>query len=168
MDPLIMVDLDDKEIGTASKETAHRLGRLHRAFSIFIISDGKMLIQKRNKNKYHSGGLWANACCSHPRRGESLSEAVDRRMVEELGFCCPLTELFSFVYYSQYRKDLAEYEYDHVFIGEYSGEVHFNPDEIEQIRWIDLDELRAELLSCPQQFASWFMIAAPRVLKQLS
>ncbi len=168
MDELILVNLDDKETGCMSKEEAHRLGRLHRAFSVFIVSDGKMLIQKRNRNKYHSGGLWANACCSHPRRGETLSEATERRLKEELGFSCPLTELFSFVYYSQYREDLAEYEYDHVFIGEYSGEVAFDPDEIEEIRWIGLDELRDEMLRCPQQFASWFMIAAPGVLKRLS
>ena len=84
-DSLILTDLFDNEIGTLSKSEAHRLGRLHRAFSVFITDGDKMLIQKRHRDKYHSGGLWANACCSHPRFGETLDQAVPRRLLEELG-----------------------------------------------------------------------------------
>ena len=121
MEELILVDLDDREIGTMDKAEAHRLGRLHRAFSVFIVDCDRMLIQQRNRGKYHSGGLWANACCSHPRHGETLPEATERRLREELGISCELRELFDFVYFSRYVDDLFEYEYDHVFVGEYSG-----------------------------------------------
>ena len=86
------------------------------AFSVFIINDGKMLIQMRNPDKYHSGGLWSNACCSHQRDGEGLTESVHRRMAEELGFDCHLEEKFSFIYRTQFRPDLIEYEFDHVFV----------------------------------------------------
>lgn len=164
---LILTDLFDNETGFASKEDAHRLGLLHRAFSVFIINNGKMLIQRRNVNKYHSGGLWANACCSHPRAGESLDIAVQRRMKEELGISCELKELFDFVYFSKYGEELFEYEYDHVFLGEYGGDFSFDPDEIEELMWVGFDELEEMMLKEPQSFSSWFMIAAPKVLKEI-
>lgn len=167
-DQLILVNLDDQPIGTTGKLEAHRRGLLHRAFSIFLIQDGQMLLQRRNRNKYHSGGLWANACCSHPRQGESLEEAIPRRMMEELGISCPVKELFSFHYFSQYQPDLFEYELDHVFLGQWHGALFPNPDEMEETRWIPLSQLRQELVDCPQEFATWFLIAAPRVLSYLS
>ncbi|MBQ3330416.1 MAG: isopentenyl-diphosphate Delta-isomerase [Ruminococcus sp.] len=150
-----------------SKSEAHRLGRLHRAFSVFIIDKDKMLIQKRHRDKYHSGGLWANACCSHPVQGEDLDRAVSRRLNEELGISCSARELFSFVYYSRYAEDLFEYEYDHVFIAEYSGACDFDRNEIEELRWITFQELEQRMLEKPQDFASWFIIAAPKVLHLL-
>lgn len=167
MEELILVDLDDREIGTMDKAEVHRLGRLHRAFSVFIVDGDRMLIQQRNRGKYHSGGLWANACCSHPRHGETLPEATKRRLREELGISCELRELFDFVYFSRYADDLFEYEYDHVFVGEYSGECRFDPEEIEQLRWISFDDLKEKLLTEPEQFCSWFQIAAPKVMHLL-
>ncbi|MBP0973206.1 MAG: isopentenyl-diphosphate Delta-isomerase [Oscillospiraceae bacterium] len=167
MEELILVDLDDREIGTMDKAEAHRLGRLHRAFSVFIVDGDRMLIQQRNRGKYHSGGLWANACCSHPRHGETLPEATERRLREELGISCELRELFDFVYFSRYADDLFEYEYDHVFVGEYSGECRFDSGEIERLRWIRFDELKQELLTEPEHFCSWFRIAAPKVMRLL-
>lgn len=167
MNSLILTDLYDNEIGTMSKSEAHRLGRLHRAFSVFLIDGDKMLIQKRHRDKYHSGGLWANACCSHPVHGESLKEAVPRRLSEELGIRCDTRELFSFVYFTKYADDLFEYEYDHVFIGSYSGTCDFDRSEIEDLQWISFDELERKMLEKPQEFASWFMIAAPKVLQIL-
>lgn len=167
-DQLILTDLFDNEIGYMSKDEAHRLGRLHRAFSVFIVNGGKMLIQKRNKNKYHSGGLWANACCSHPRYGEALEDSVRRRLKEELGISCEFKELFDFVYFSEYDEKLFEYEYDHVFLSEYDGGFDFDREEIEELRWIGYDELKTEMLNEPRKFSSWFMIAAPKVLKLLS
>ena len=130
---IALVDIDDNIIGFETKEEVHRRGLLHRAFSVFILRDGKMLIQMRNPDKYHSGGLWSNACCSHQRDGEELAESVHRRMTEELGFDCHLEEKFSFVYRTQFRPDLIEYEYDHVFAGSYDGEVRVNPEEASQI-----------------------------------
>ena len=167
MSPLILTDLSDNEIGTMSKSEAHRLGRLHRAFSVFIVDGGKMLIQKRHRDKYHSGGLWANACCSHPAQGETLEEAVERRLNEELGVKCGTRELFSFVYFTKYADDLFEYEYDHVFIGSYSGTCDFDRSEIEKLQWIPFEELERRMLEKPQEFAAWFMIAAPKVLQIL-
>ena len=155
MNPIILTDLYDNEIGVMSKSEAHRLGRLHRAFSVFIVDGDKMLIQKRHRDKYHSGGLWANACCSHPAPGEELEDAVRRRLREELGIACDTRELFGFVYFSKYADDLFEYEYDHVFIGTYSGECDFDRDEIEELRWIGLAELEKLMTEQPQLFATW-------------
>lgn len=165
-DRIALVDLDDNITGYATKEEAHRRGLLHRAFSVFIINDGKMLIQMRNPDKYHSGGLWSNACCSHQRDGEGLTESVHRRMAEELGFDCHLDEKFSFIYRTQFRPDLIEYEFDHVFVGSYDGEVRVDPEEASEIRWIALRDLKEELLRMPERFSSWFIICAPKVIAE--
>ena len=165
-DALILVDVRDRQIGTMGKAEAHRLGKLHSAFSVFIIDQDSMLIQRRKQDKYHSGGLWANACCSHPREGEVLEEAIHRRMLEEVGFDCELKELFHFVYRSEYSDELFEYEYDHVFVGQYNGAVHFNEEEIEEVRWITFKDLARELVEQPEQFATWFLIAAPKFLEE--
>ena len=167
MEEIALVDLDDRIIGYDTKENVHRTGKLHRAFSIFIVNEGKMLIQKRNVNKYHSGGLWTNACCSHQRKNEELEEAIHRRLAEEIGFDCELEEKFKFVYRTKFAEDLYEYEVDHVFLGNYSGEVVLNEEEAEEIRWISFEDLKKELLERPNDFTSWFIIAAPGVLKRL-
>ena len=165
---LILVNVYDREIGTEEKLKAHEKGLLHRAFSIFIHDGNKLLIQKRQEDKYHSGGLWANACCSHPRQGESLGSAIHRRLQEEMGFDCQLSKQFSFIYRAEFKNGLTEYEYDHVFLGEYSGEVTPNPDEASEICWITFDELEKELLEQPEKFCSWFLIAAPKILSILT
>ena len=167
LEKIILVDLDDQEIGAEEKLRTHEKSLLHRAFSVFIHGDDKMLIQKRSLTKYHSGGLWANACCSHPRAGETLEEAVHRRMLEEAGFDCPVTEAFSFTYRTEFTNGLTEYEFDHVFIGEYSGEVNMNPEEASECRWVAFADLKKEMLEYPERFSSWFMIAAPKVIKRL-
>lgn len=163
-DQLILVDMRDHEIGSIGKMAAHSQGKLHRAFSIFIIHDNKMLIQRRSKEKYHSGGKWANACCSHMRVGEKLEESVHRRLSEELGIDCELKEIYSFTYYSKYKENLAEYEYDHVFVGDYYGQVFPNPEEIEEIEWIEIEELEKRVIQKPDSFATWFLIAVSKVI----
>lgn len=166
-DRLIWVDLFDHEIGSGDKLETHVNNQLHRAFSVFIVYEGKMLIQKRALEKYHSGGLWANACCSHPRLGEGLEDAVQKRMEEELGIrqgSCRPKELFSFNYFSQYD-GLSEYEIDHVFLTDYHGEVNPDPDEVMELRWINLEDLQKEMEAEPQRFSTWFLIAAPRVIE---
>lgn len=169
-DKLIWVDLFDNEIGSGDKLETHVKNQLHRAFSVFIVYDGKMLIQKRAIDKYHSGGLWANACCSHPRWGETLTDAVQKRLEEELGIpqgnCIP-EELFFFNYFSQYE-GLSEYEIDHVFLTDYHGEIQADPDEIMELRWISLEELKREMEEQPQTFSTWFLIAAPRVIEYIT
>lgn len=164
---ITLVDIDDHIIGYSTKEDVHKRGLLHRAFSVFIVNDNKMLIQMRNPNKYHSGGLWSNACCSHQRKEEILSEAVHRRMNEELGFDCPLEEKFQFIYRTRFENGLVEYELDHVFVGEYCGEVCIDPNEASEIRWVELDKLKRELLDNPENFSSWFVICAPIILNLL-
>lgn len=162
---IALVDLDDRITGYETKAEVHRRGLLHRAFSVFIVRDGKMLIQMRNPDKYHSGGLWSNTCCSHQREGEELSESVHRRMIEEMGFDCELKELFSFVYRTQFRPDLIEYEYDHVYVGTYDGDVQVNPEEASEIRWVAFDDLKEEMVRTPERFSSWFIISAPKVME---
>jgi isopentenyl-diphosphate delta-isomerase len=164
---IILVDIFDNEISTGEKLSVHQEKKLHRAFSVFIIDDGKMLLQKRAYNKYHSGGLWANACCSHPRVGETFEVAVERRLQEELNINCRFKELFSFVYFQEYQ-ELCEYEYDHVFLADYKGEVIYNEAEIAEIKWITFENLKAELQTHQENYAAWFIIAAPKVLKQLT
>lgn len=166
-DQLILVDMNDCEIGTIGKTEAHSEGRLHRAFSIFIFHENKMLLQKRNKNKYHSGGKWANACCSHMRVGEKTEETVHRRLAEELGIDCDLKEIGSFTYYSKYKENLSEYEYDHIFIGEYFGDVYPNPIEVEEVKWVDIHELEKNILCDPDSYATWFLIALSKVITYL-
>lgn len=166
---LIWVDLMDNEVGYGEKLETHQKNILHRAFSVFLYSNGKMLIQQREENKYHSGGLWANSCCSHPRQGEEILEAADRRMEEELGIpqgICDLKEIDSFVYFQQYD-GLSEYEFDHVIVSEYQGEIKVNPEEIQDYRWVTYEELALELMEHPECFAAWFRIAAPKVLRWL-
>ena len=168
-DQLIWVDLFDNQIGSGDKLETHKKNQLHRAFSVFIVHDGKMLIQKRAKDKYHSAGLWANACCSHPRWGETLDDAVQKRMEEELGIAqgsCFPEELFSFNYFTKYH-GLSEYEIDHVFCVDYNGDLHPDPDEIEELRWVHLEDLKIEMEIAPENFSSWFLIAAPRVIEHV-
>src|SRR6185436_4500009 len=117
---IILVDEQDQEIGTMEKMEAHRKGVLHRAFSILIFnSKGEMLLQKRAKSKYHSGGLWTNACCSHPLPGESMKDATNRKLLQEMGIAVPTEFAYSFQYRAELDNDLVENELDHVFVGLY-------------------------------------------------
>src|SRR5215470_11031187 len=125
---IILVDEKDRSIGVMEKLEAHRKGLLHRAFSVFIFnSKGEMLLQQRSDEKYHSGGLWTNACCSHPAPGEDINTAAIRRLNEELGFTTSLTKIFDFIYQSSFENGLTEHEFDHVFIGLHDEPIH--PDE---------------------------------------
>ena len=163
---LILVTVDDREIGTLGKEETHRQGLLHRAFSVFLYDGERMLLQRRADGKYHSAGLWTNACCSHPRAGETLDEAVHRRMKLELGLDSDVRELFSFTYRTKFADDLYEYEYDHVFLGTYDSSlpVRIDREEASEYRWVGLSELKQELLLRPDTFTSWFLIAVSGVL----
>lgn len=169
-DELIWVNLEDREVGHGEKLATHQARRLHRAFSVFLVDGDRMLLQRRAQGKYHSGGLWCNACCSHPRLGETLPTAVERRLETELGIPpgdCAVEELFSFVYHQDYGQ-LSEYELDHVFLGQYAGALDPDPQEIQGLRWIPLPALEEELLANPRSFSAWFLIAAPRVLAHLN
>ena len=164
-DMLILVDGLDREVGLATKWEAHASKLLHRAFSVILTRPGanglELLLSKRAMGKYHSGGLWANSCCSHPRAGEDVLNAAYRRVREELG--CEaggLREIGAFVYYAAFDNGLAEFEYDHVLIGSCIGEIAPAPVEVCDVRWIGIDALAAELAANPQAFSAW----APMVL----
>lgn len=165
---VLEVDLFDNPIGKIEKQKAHISPTLHRAFSVFLYHDNKLLIQKRAKHKYHSGGLWANTCCSHPTTNNILKEAKSR-LLEEVGISQQdLKELFCFTYFHKFSDDLFEYEFDHVLVGEYCGEYKINPDEVEEMRWVNFDDLKNDFTKKPQIFAPWFLIAAPRVVDILT
>jgi len=165
---VILVDIHDCVRGESPKMVAHKTPQLHRAFSVFLYHKDKLLIQRRALHKYHSGGLWANACCSHPHPGEKTLESANRRLYEELSVeDVTLEEIFSFIYYYQFAQTLFEYEYDHVFLGEYTGTPFLNKAEVEEFKWISFQELSQSLVDTPQDFAPWFLIAAPRVLEKL-
>ena len=116
-----------------------------------------MLLQKRAQHKYHSGGLWTNACCSHPRVNENLDVAIHKRLIEEIGFDCKLEKQFEFIYKVWFEKDkIFEHEYDHVFTGKYDGLVTPNPEEADQIKWIAIPELISDLRQNPQNYTFWF------------
>src|SRR5215831_10345897 len=142
MEQVILVNEADHEIGTMEKMLAHEKALLHRALSVFIFNDkGEMLLQQRAKRKYHSGGLWTNACCSHPRPGENVEAAAIRRLNEELGFETTLTKAFDFVYKAFFDNGLTEYEFDHVFAGKYNGAIHPDINEVQDHCYKSLDEI---------------------------
>ena len=160
MEEVILVDEAGREIGSAGKLEAHRDGgRLHLAFSIVLFNrDGETLLQRRSKRKYHFGGLWTNACCSHPRPGEVLAEAARRRLREELGVDAELREVFHFVYQaSDASSGLSEHELDHVFAGRLEGEPpRPDPEEVDDLRWIGLAELERDVAAHPERYTPWF------------
>ena len=161
---IILVDKNDREIGTGEKMKVHQDGKLHRAFSIFIFnSKNEMLLQKRSKAKYHCGGLWTNTCCSHPRKGELLEEATHRILREEMGFDCELKEVGDFIYKAKFNNGLTEHEYDHVFTGKFDGAPNLNPEEADDYKWIDLEKLKNEIKKNSNDFTVWFKIALEKV-----
>lgn len=156
---VVLVDRADNIIGTAEKLAVHRLGTLHRAFSIFIFNpQGKLLIQQRNKSKYHTPGLWSNTCCSHPRPGEKLERAAQRRLREEMGFNCNLSRIFSCYYNLKLDNNLIEHEHDHVFIGFFQGTPLPDLAEVENWQWLPLEEIMAQMRALPHMFTPWFSL----------
>ncbi len=161
---VILVDESDNEIGTEEKLKAHEKGLLHRAISICVFdSKGRMLLQKRNSKKYHSGGLWSNTCCSHPRPGETVEDAAHRRLMEEMGFDCKLEEKGHFVYKAKLDHGLTEHELDHLFIGKYEGEVKPNSEEVEDYKWVEMKELNKDMKENPSKYTEWFKIIVKKL-----
>ena len=159
-----VVNTYDKELGVCDKLKAHQNPILHRAFSVFLIDGNKMLLQKRALNKYHCGGLWTNACCSHPV-GNVIRSAKER-LNEELNINCEIKEIFNFIYYAEFKNGLFEYEFDHTFLGFYPSnkQINYNKNEISKIEWIEFEKLQDLVCKKPQIFTPWFLHACPRVL----
>jgi isopentenyl-diphosphate delta-isomerase len=161
---VILVDDNDNAIGEVEKMEAHLKGLKHRAFSIFIFnSSGEMLLQQRALNKYHSAGLWSNACCSHPRPGEKTELAAARRVSEELGFTTPLQKIFDFAYKVSFANGLIEHEFDHVFVGNYDGVVSADPAEVNDWSFKSIEEIKKGLREEPGKYTEWFQIAFPKI-----
>ncbi len=169
MNEVILVNKNDEETGTMEKMEAHLQGKLHRAFSVFLINNkGEWLLQKRADSKYHSAGLWTNTCCSHPRPGEDIYEAAQRRLKEEMGITCNLEHAFSFIYKKKFDNNLTEHEYDHVFTGVYEGEPVINKAEVSAWRYLSIEIIREELAADASSFSYWFQLAMPRMIPFLS
>ena len=165
---VVLVDESDEPLGVMEKMEAHRKALLHRAFSVFIFNErGEMLLQRRALHKYHSGGLWTNACCSHPRPSEATAEAAVRRLREELGFVTLLHPAFQFTYRAVFDNGLSEHEYDHVFVGTYNGIIHPNREEVGDYCYKSMDEIRSNLVSHPHKYTEWFKIAFPRLERHM-
>jgi isopentenyl-diphosphate delta-isomerase len=139
---VVLINSNDEEIGTMEKLQAHREGLLHRAFSVLILNDaGEMLIHQRALGKYHSAGAWSNACCGHPRPGETTQAAAERRLQEEMGFTVPFKKLYHFTYKTDLGNGLSEHEFDHVFLGVYNNAPLPNPTEVADWRYVSIDRL---------------------------
>ncbi len=161
---VILVDEKDNQIGTGEKLKIHQEGKLHRAFSIFIFnSKGELLLQKRARLKYHSGGLWTNTCCSHPRPGESLEEATHRRLKEEMEIDCDLKEILNFIYKVKLG-DLIEHEFNHVFFGKFNGNPRPDQREAEDWKWVKPGELKQDVKKNSENYAYWFKLVLDKVL----
>ncbi len=162
---LTLVDENDREIGTEEKWITHKRGQLHRAVSVFLFNEnGQMMIQQRALSKYHSGGLWSNACCGHPRPGESPSRAAERRLWEEMGIRCELEKAFDFIYKAPLDNGLTEYEFDHVFVGEFAGDANPDPLEVCAWKWVDIPVLMQDITSHPENYTFWFKYMLDRVI----
>ena len=161
---VILVDVNDRQTGAMEKMEAHEKGVLHRAFSVFIFNTkGEMLLQQRALHKYHSGGLWTNACCSHPFPDEGTATAAGRRLKEELGFETPVKKVFDFIYKADFDNGLTEHEFDHVFVGEYEGKIEYNKEEVMDFCYKNVPEIRHSLQTDPQKYTAWFHLAFPKI-----
>ncbi len=162
---VILVDAADQEMGLMEKMEAHEKGLLHRAFSLFVFNDKQeMLLQRRALSKYHSGGLWTNACCSHPRPNETLKEAVKRRVQEEMGFSCEPQQSFSFIYRAELEHNLVEHELDHVFFATYNDAPHINLEEVCEWKYLNITAIRQEMAQTPAHYTAWFRIVFEKVM----
>ena len=157
---VILVDENDIQVGLMPKLEAHQKGLLHRAFSIFIFnSNYELLLQKRAISKYHSGGLWTNTCCSHPREGENTLDAANRRLLEEMGIKTNLRKVFDFIYKADLDNELTENEFDHVYYGIYNEDPVINFDEADDYKWIDMETLSNDITLNGKNYTVWFKIA---------
>jgi isopentenyl-diphosphate delta-isomerase len=167
-DFVILVNKNDKKIGLMPKMEAHKKGALHRAFSVFIFNNkNELMIQKRNINKYHSPGLWTNTCCSHQKDGESNISAGKRRLLEEMGFCVELNEVGSFIYNVGVDNGLIEHELDYILVGKYNGNVKINSDEVDNWKWMSLDNIKDDIRIRSKNYTEWFKIIMDNYYTQL-
>ena len=156
---VILVNENDEQIGLMPKMEAHEKALLHRAFSVFVFNDkNQLMLQQRAANKYHSPLLWTNTCCSHQRNGESNLEAGVRRLEEEMGFVCDLEEKTSFIYKAPFDNGLTEHELDHVMVGYYNDSPKINREEVENFKYMTVEEVKEDMALKPEIYTEWFKI----------
>ena len=156
---VILVNQNDEQIGLMNKLEAHEKAVLHRAFSVFVLnSNNELMLQQRAHHKYHSPLLWTNTCCSHQREGETNLQAGGRRLFEEMGFSTELKELFHFIYKAPFDNGLTEHELDHVMIGYFNDQPIINPDEVEDWKWMAIEDVKIDMKSNPNLYTIWFKI----------
>lgn len=161
---VILVDEQDNDIGVMEKLQAHQEGLLHRAFSVFIFNEkGELLLQQRALSKYHSAGLWTNTCCSHPRPNETIKDAANRRLFEEMGMSCDLKIITNFIYKTPFENGLTEHELDYVLTGITNQNPQINKDEVENYKWMPIEDIKKDIISNPDLYTSWFKIALEKV-----
>ncbi len=161
---VILVDEQDNDIGVMEKLQAHQEGLLHRAFSIFIFNDkNELLLQQRALSKYHSAGLWTNTCCSHPRPNETIKDAANRRLFEEMGMSCDLKIKTNFIYKTPFENGLTEHELDYVLIGNTNQNPIINKEEVASYKWLSVSDIKKDIVSNPNHYTSWFKIALDKV-----
>lgn len=165
---LILVDEQDNELGVMDKLSVHEKGLLHRAFSVFIFNtDMQLLLQQRSEYKYHSAGVWSNTCCSHPRPGEKMLQAINRRLKEEMGMECNTVFAFNFIYRVELDNGLTEHEYDHVYIGISNTPPIPTTSEVKDWKYMSLEELKEDIAVKPQQYTEWLKICLPKIIEFL-
>lgn len=166
-DLLVLVDPLDRELGWLSKDACHDGdGVLHRAFSVFIFNgDQQLLLQRRSAEKRLWPGYWSNSCCSHPRAGEKMAQAVKRRVVQELGLHVEASFLYQFTYQARFEDRGSEHELCHVYWAKCDENPCVNANEIADWRWVSADWLSAEMARSPQLFTPWLQLEWPRILE---
>ncbi len=167
MEKLLLVDENDKVVGSREKKKCHKgKGILHRAFSIYVFNlKGELLIQRRSKQKPLWPLYWSNTCCSHPRKGETYVESGERRLQEEMGFTCALWSIDQFQYEAKYKDIGSENELLTILVGVYDGEVNSNTEEVNRWKWINLEKLKRDIERNPNLYAPWFKKGLKRYLK---
>lgn len=170
---IILVDSDDRQVGMDTKINVHRLGLLHRAYSIFVFRTKKkrleLLLQQRAIDKYHSGGLWSNTCCSHPEPDIDMLEHAQWRLQQEMGFTVLLKRVGVFQYCSHLSNGIIESEIDHLFIGFTDiEEIKHNREEVLDTQWVAIAEIMKSIQKKPENYTSWFFKGLMLVLRELN
>lgn len=166
---VILVDKYDNPVGEMEKIEAHEKALLHRAFSVFIFnSKGELLLQRRADDKYHSGGLWTNTCCSHPAPGQDTAEAARLRLIHEMGIDTDLEYVRKFIYKAPFVNSLTEHELDHIYIGITDDLPRINPDEVSEYKYMSLPDIEADIQQYPEHYTAWFHIIFEKFMEEIS
>ena len=153
---LILVNQQNRAVGRGEKYAVHAAGLLHRAFSVFLVdANGRILLQQRSPKKYHSGGLWANSCCGHPRPGETTLRAAERRLGEDLGATTKLRFGVRAHYRAEFANGLAENEIVYVYFGVVPEKLRPNPAEVAAIAFRDFANLKRDAARHPENYVFW-------------